>query len=175
LLGGFTRHVWSEACELISEIYLLRISLFDIPQNSQIFTGAIFESIYENLTEADLIAIAEFMYSMASEQGVFLLSTDGLESDVALARDRVTSTLYGTLEEQCAAQEGLCRAMLVLEHTKKEHVIRQLQADVDTTKAKIAFLDKNVIRHVDLYSNLMMRGVDLEALVLRNRQEQNPL
>ena len=65
--------------------------------------------------------------------------------------------------------------MLVLEQTKKEHVIRQLQADVDTTKAKIAFLDKNVIRHVDLYSNLMMRGVDLEALVPLNRQEQNPL
>jgi len=27
---------------LISEIYLLRISFFDIPQNSQIFTGAIY-------------------------------------------------------------------------------------------------------------------------------------
>jgi len=82
-----------------------------------------------------------------------LLSTDALERDVALARDRVTLTLYCTPEEQCAAQEGLCRAMLVLEQTKKEHAIRQLQADVDTTKAKLAFLDKNVICHVDLYDN----------------------
>jgi len=65
--------------------------------------------------------------------------------------------------------------MLVLEQTKKEHVIRQLQADVDTNKAKLAFLDKNVICHVDLYENLMMSGVDLEALVLRHRQQQTPL
>jgi len=116
---------------------------------------------------------------MASEQAACLLSADALENllcrDVALASDRVASTLYCTPEEQCAAQEALCRAMLVLDQTKKEHFIRQLQADVNTTRAKLAFLDKNVIRHIDLYDNLMMSVVDLEALVLLNRQEQNPL
>ena len=126
-----------------------------------------------------MLAIAEFIYSMASEQAACLLSANALESllcrDVALASDRVASTLYCTPEEQCAAQEGLCRARLVLDQTKKEHFIRQLQADVDTSKAKLAFLDNNVIRHVDLYDNFMMRGVDLEALVLLNRQEQTPL
>jgi len=108
---------------------------------------------------------------MASEQAACLLYADVLEKDVALARNRVVSTLSCTLEEQCAAQEALCRAMLVLEQTKKEHFICQLQADVDTTKAKLALLDKNVIRHVELYYDLMLSGVDLEALVLRNRQE----
>jgi len=112
---------------------------------------------------------------MASEQAACLLSANALESllcrDVALASDRVASTLYCTPEEQCAAQEGLCRARLVLDQTKKEHFIRQLQADVDTIKANLAVLDNNVLCRVELYSDLMLSRVDLEALMLRNRQE----
>jgi len=110
-----------------------------------------------------LLAIAEFIYSMAS----VLLSTDALD----LARNQVTLTLYDTPKEQCAAQEALCRTMLVLEQNKKEHFIRQLQADVDTIKAKLAFLDNNVLSRVELYYDLMLSGVDLEALMVRNKQE----
>jgi len=75
-------------------------------------------------------------------------------------------------KEQGAPQEALCRAILVLDQAKKVRFIRQLQADVDTTNAKLAFLDNNVIHDIDMYDNLMMTGVDLEALVLLNKQEK---
>lgn len=113
---------------------------------------------------------------MAYEQAAYLPVADALESrlceDVALARDWVASTLYCTREEQGAPQEALCRAILVLDQAKKVRFIRQLQADVDTTNAKLAFLDNNVIHDIDMYDNLMMTGVDLEALVLLNKQEK---
>jgi hypothetical protein len=105
---------------------------------------------------------------MACETAAYLLAADALEhrlcNEVTLARDAVSSTVGGTAKEQCAVQEALCRAMLLLEQTKKERFICQLQADVDSTKAKLVFLDNNVIQNVDLYGSLMMTGVDLQEL-----------
>ena len=115
---------------------------------------------------------------MASKQAAYLLA-EALENrlceDVALARDWASSTLYCTAEEQCAPQAALCRAILVLEQKKKERYIRQMQADVDSIKAKLAFLDNNAIHNVGLYENLMMTGVDLQELVLLNEKEKKTL
>jgi len=62
--------------------------------------------------------------------------------------------------------------MLVLDKCKKERQIRQLKAEVDATKAKLAFLDNNVIHNVELYDNLMGSGVNLKHLLLLNEQNR---
>jgi len=108
-----------------------------------------------------------------------MVAADALEEllcqQVAEASTWVTSALYATPEQECAAQEALCRAMLVLDKTKKERFIRQLQAEVDATKAKLVFLDNNIIQNVEIYDNLMGTGVNLKQLLLLNEQRKKTL
>ena len=94
-----------------------------------------------------------------------------LSLELGMARDKVTSTIDNTLAEKCAAQHALCRAMLMLETVQKEGLIQQLTADVASTKARLEFLDTNVVCHPLVYERMMTSGVGVEELIALNRPE----
>jgi len=102
-----------------------------------------------------------------------MILAEALEHHLSLelkkARDEVTATLYTTHDKQCAAQDALCRAILVLDKTKKEHFIEQMQAEVESAKRKLEFLDNHVIRNLAVYERLMATGVTVHELVVLNR------
>jgi len=109
---------------------------------------------------------------MATEQGQKMIAAEALEHRLSLAleqaRDGVCTTLYSPLDKQCAAQDALCRAMLLLEKTKKERFIGQMQADVERTRQKLQFLDNHVIHNLIVYDRLMATGVTMDELAVLN-------
>jgi len=110
--------------------------------------------------------------TMATEQVQKMIAAEALEHRLSLelkqARDAVCTTMCAPLDKQCAAQDALCRAMLMLEKTKKERFIEQIQADVERTRQKLEFLDNHVIHNLTVYDRLMATGVAMDKLAVLN-------
>jgi len=101
-----------------------------------------------------------------------MIAAEALEHRLSLelkqARDAVCTTMYAPLDKQFAAQDALCRAMLMFEQTKKERIIEQMQADVERTRQKLQFLDNHVIHNLIVYDRLMATGVTMDELAVLN-------
>jgi len=116
---------------------------------------------------------------MASKQVLDMVAADALYlllcEQLASARHCVSSTVYDTAEQQCAAQKILFCSMLVLEKTQKKRLIGQLQEEVASIEAKLVFLNTNVIQDVELFDHLMATGVNLTELAALNQQHDKTL
>jgi len=113
--------------------------------------------------------------NMTPEEEQTMIAAEALEYGLSLelkkARDQVTATTYATFDKQRVAQDALCRTMLALDRTKKERFIQQMQADVESVKQKLEFLDNTVVLNMTVYERLMATGVQVDELVLLNRQD----
>jgi len=113
---------------------------------------------------------------MTLEQRQKVTDADAREHDLfvqlTVAREVVVSTTNAIPEKKCAAQNVLCGAILTLEKTKKERLIEQMQADVESMTAKLNFLDNHVVLKIDIYERLMITGVNLVELALLNQQDE---
>ena len=113
--------------------------------------------------------------TMTPEEEQTMIAAEALEYGLSLelkkARDQVTATTYATFDKQRVAQDALCRTMLALDRTKKERFIQQMQADVESVKQKLEFLDNTVVLNMTVYERLMATGVQVDELVLLNKQD----